>query len=172
MRPREVEKQAFVYRANFNRRNLSPSQKTEVRKRMKSTATLLREEDKRRWTQKRIGEALGVARSTVEEWFRKPGSNDKPVNTSKQKPDSRVKVPPERKPEIAERIAAGENREQVAADFGVTGRQIATIATKQQKEMDQRKQREAAARKTKGTCGVLHGDFRTCSGSGRVPGVP
>ena len=78
---------------------------------MKSTAEQLREEDAKRWTQKRVAEALGVSHQTVSLWF---GSNSSAGITSKPKPDARVKVPPERKPEIAERIEAGEDREQVA----------------------------------------------------------
>ena len=80
------------------------------------TAAEMRELDPKHWTQKRVAEVLGVARETVRNWFStKSGSNGQQANTSKPKPDARVKVPPERKPEIAERIAAGEDREQVAA---------------------------------------------------------
>ena len=74
---------------------------------------------------------LGVAQNTISTWF---GSDTGTGKTSK--PNASVKVPPERKPEIAERIAAGEDREQVAADFGITGRQAASIATSENKQAD------------------------------------
>lgn len=64
-----AEKEAFVFRANFVRRNLSPSQKDEARRRMKETAKRLREEDAKKWTQKRVAETLGVTRQTVDNWF-------------------------------------------------------------------------------------------------------
>jgi len=155
----EGEKEAFVFRCNNARRNLSQSQQTEVRRKMQATAKRLREENPKHWTQKRVSEVLGVGQQTVSDWFQ-AGTNTGSGNTSKPKPDARTKVPPQRKPEIAERIAAGENREQVAADFGITGRQAATIATAETKMADKKRERQEAATTIKGNCGVIHGDFR------------
>src|SRR5262249_39841911 len=45
----QAEKQAFVFRQNFARRNLSPEQKAEARRKMKLTAFKLREEDAKKW---------------------------------------------------------------------------------------------------------------------------
>ena len=78
----EPEKEAFVFRANFVRRNLSPDQKKESRKKMKVVAGQLSELG---WTQKRIGDALGVARETVRNWFTTNGQKAKGC-------DVRVKV--------------------------------------------------------------------------------
>ena len=54
------------------------------------------------YTQKQIAALLGVGQQTVSDWF-KNGSTTGTGNTSKPKPDARMKVPQERKPEIAER---------------------------------------------------------------------
>ena len=52
-----------------------------------------------------VAEVLGVSREAVKKWFaKKTGSNDTSINTSKPKPDARVKIPAELKPEIAEQI--------------------------------------------------------------------
>lgn len=151
----EDEKRAFVIRANMTRRNLSPTQKTELRRKMQAIAKQLRESDPKKWTQKAVADVLGVAHQTVSLWF---GTNSSAGITSK--PDARTKVPPQRKPEIASRVESGESREQVAADFGITGRQVATIATSERKKAEQKEQHEAAAKKITGNCGVIHGDFR------------
>jgi hypothetical protein len=73
---------------------------------MMTAAKLLREEG---YTQTQIGKMLGVAQNTVAVWFgaTSGGSNINVDTTSKPLPDSRVKVPPQRYPEISERIAAG-----------------------------------------------------------------
>jgi hypothetical protein len=150
------EKEAFIYRANLVRRNVSPSQKAEIRGRMKLTARRLREEDAKKWTLKRVGQVLGLDESTVSLWL---GSTSNSQETSK--PDARVKVTPRSRPKIAERIASGENREQVGADFGISGRQAASIASQENRQKAQRESREAAAAKFRSDMqGIFPGDFR------------
>ncbi len=86
------------------RRNLSPEQKAEARKRMKAVAKKLQEENPKKNTQARIAAILGVDRTTVGRWW-KDGSK---VHThicsattggeEKPRPDARVKVPPQARP--------------------------------------------------------------------------
>ena len=52
----EAEKQAFTFRANFSRRNLSPAQKKAVLAKMKQVAAKLRAEDPKKNTQRRVAE--------------------------------------------------------------------------------------------------------------------
>lgn len=155
----DAEKAAFVLRMNFVRRNLSPEQKKEARKRMQTTAIRLREEDAKRWTQKRVAESLGIARETVRDWF---GESDIPDGETAKgnKPDARIKLPKEAKEEIAERVEAGEPQAQVAADFGVTQGTVSKVVNAETKKVELKKEREEAAKKITTDCGVHHGDFR------------
>ena len=57
---------------------------------------------------------LGVATQTVSSWF---GNNSSNGNTSAPAPDARVKVPPQAKEQLAERVEDGEPVAQVAADY-------------------------------------------------------
>jgi DNA-binding transcriptional regulator YiaG len=91
----EGEKRAFVFRANFIRRNLSPSQKKDATAEMKKTAKMLRQEDAKKWTQAALARVFGVARNTVSDWFR--GTNVGADNASTPakastyiEPDARV----------------------------------------------------------------------------------
>jgi len=137
---------------------------------MKKVAKELREEDAKRWTQKRLAGVFGVARSTVEYWFAKTDrSNDKTVITSKDSdtepddapaPDARVKLSPKDKPIIAARVAAGETQEQVAADYGVSQRTVSTIVKAEAKQAEAAKARTKAAKSLKSEVGVFTGDFR------------
>jgi len=111
----EDEKRAFVIRANMTRRNLSPTQKTELRRKMQAIAKQLRESDPKKWTQKAVADVLGVAQQTVADWFT--------TNTGAGNGctiDARVKLTPDEKQAAVDRVLAGETQEQVAADFGVT----------------------------------------------------
>ncbi len=132
------EKEAFVFRANFNRRNLSVEQKQVAREKMKATAESLREEDKRKWTQKRVAEVLGVAQKTVSDWFTSNIGGD---NTGKPSPDARIKLPTDAKEVVVARIESGETQEQVAADFGVCQQTISNVVGKaKQKEQQANKE--------------------------------
>lgn len=114
---------AFVLRTNFERRNLSPDQRRDIHVRKKQVAADLR---KQGMTQDRVALLLGVARTTVELW--ENGNNDSAVIVSA--PDCRVKVPGKYHQEIADRVAAGERIEQVAADCGITPRRVRQIIAK------------------------------------------
>jgi len=68
-----------------------------LRRSMKKIAADLRKEDKRKWTQAKVAQTLGVARETVRDWF---GTNGVNANAS-DRPDARVKVPPKARPRLA-----------------------------------------------------------------------
>jgi len=117
-----AEKEAFVFRANFVRRNLSSAQKKDAHKRMKVTAEKLREENAKKWTQAKVATELGVARPTVETWLM---HNDKDVKTHTAKkppppkPDARITLGADAKADVVKRVKTGESQAQVAADYGV-----------------------------------------------------
>lgn len=119
-----AEKEAFVFRANLARRNLSPDQKLEAGQKMKATAKRLREENPKKWTQKAVAEALGVAQNTVSVWF---STNINGDNTSKPAPDARVKLTPAAKEKAVEQIARGKSQAQVAADLSVSQKTISNV---------------------------------------------
>jgi len=119
------EKRAHAIRVNLLRRNLSPDQQGELRKKQKAIARSLRESAPKRWTQAEVAKVLGVARNTVSVWF---GSNVNDDNTSAPILDARVKVPPEKRPELANRVEKVGSR-QAAADYGISERQARSIAT-------------------------------------------
>lgn len=65
----------------------------------------LREEDPKQWTQAAVAVALGVDQSTVSKWF----SNTTNGNAnSNGKPDARLTIPRDAKPEIVKRVLKGE----------------------------------------------------------------
>lgn len=125
----DAEKQAFVFRANFTRRNLSPAQKKEALKKMKGVAVALRKEDSKKWTQRKVAAALGVAQQTVADWFA-VGGIPNTTSGNRNTIDARVTVPPAQHEVIAERVQAGESQEQVAADYGVGQPAISKIVRK------------------------------------------
>ena len=135
-----AEKRAFVFAANFARRNLSPDQKREATRRMKEVASALREENPSKNTQTTVAARLGVHQSTVARWLEdearsnmQPHIASKPI-TEAPIPDARVKVSQKAKPLIAERVKSGETQAQVAADFGVSQRTISTIVKQEEKK--------------------------------------
>jgi len=173
----ELEKKAFVIKANVARRNLSPDQKKELARVQKKLCLELKNADKK-YTQKELAVMLGVSQQTVCEWL-KPADrptnltrstnsgttsnrdgNGKPGRVSNPNTDSRVKVNPKRKPEIADRVQSGESQAQVAADFGISQQAVSRIAREEQKKAEIIQQREEASERIQTNCGVIHGDFR------------
>jgi len=145
------QKRAFVMSRNFKRRNLSPSQKAEVRERMKATAKALREEDAKHWTQPRIATMFGVSQQVVSvwqsEWDANPRTNTKTGNSSK--PDARVKLNDAAKKQAVERVESGETQTQVAADLGVSQKAISKVVQAEKKKEEKKKQLAAKASKAK-----------------------
>lgn len=72
----------------------------EALKRMKDVAGKLRAGDAGKWSQAKVATALGVAQQTVSDWF----ATNTGAGKGSQRPDSRVKVAPERKPEAREKL--------------------------------------------------------------------
>ena len=154
-----TQKRAFVIRANFVRRNLSPNQKREIHQAQKALAKELKAEDKKN-TQASIAATLGVARSTVGTWLDIPNANTGKGNKTETL-DSRVKVGTKAKEEIAARVESGETQSQVAADFGIAQSQVSKIAKAKAKihERDNDKARKTAHLKSQ-VFEVRKGDFR------------
>jgi len=158
----EAEKKAFVFRVNFCRRNLSPTQKAKARKQMQAVAKALRQEDAKKWTQTKVAGALGVARQTVAVWLAEKGMRNASIGiTHTPAPDAKVKVPAEQKPRIVERINSGETQAQVAADYGINQSQVSRIVTAEKKVAETKKARASAAKKRRGDNGIKVADFRT-----------
>lgn len=154
----EGEKQAFVLVSGDKRRNMTEDQRRELLDRKKATAALLRESGK---TQSQTAKLLGVSQPTVAAW--EDRSN---ISADKgSKPDSRTKVAKEQHVTIAKRLADGETQSQVAADYGVSQRQVSNIDTKEKKrKADERQEKKNVALARKETAGkdqgVYIGDFR------------
>lgn len=148
-----AEKEAFVFRCNFTRRNLSPDQKREAREKMKAVAEKLRLEDVKQWTQERIAKAFGVAQQTVSSWF----TPITIIGNGRNIADARVTLTAAAKEKIAERVGAGETQAQVAADFGVSQQQISrTVTTKRRKNRQKKKVEEIKAREVSDTFHALY----------------
>ncbi len=65
----------------------------------------LRKENAKKNTQNRVALLLGVTQQCVAKWLN--GSNTTSSNTSA--PDARVKIPPQARPVVRERVEAGES---------------------------------------------------------------
>ena len=180
-----AEKEAFVFRSNLNRRNLSPEAKDELRQKMKTTAEKLRSEDEKKWTQAEVAKALGVGQQTVSDWFRtntgagngtKTGPDeadgapadaptadpaeprpDPPKRKKKRRPDARTKLSPEAKVEIASRHEAGESQSQIAADFGCSQKQVSNVIRAAKKEREKQRAEQEAVRRAEEACKTLSG---------------
>ncbi len=131
----EAEKKAFVYAANFARRNLSSEQKKELHKMMRSVALELKKEGK---TQEQIAAMLGVDRTTVSLWLKDESISIVNVHNANTF-DCRIKIPKKEHPIIHERVKAGETQEQIAADYKVNQSRIAQII-KQEAKKEEKKQ--------------------------------
>lgn len=139
----DAEKQAFVFAANFTRRNLSPAQKEECRAAMKRVAESLRAENAKQNTQQKIAALLGVSRECIRDWFMTNG-----VDAKGHKPDARVKLTKEQKAEAVARVEAGESQVQVAADYGVNQSLISKLVARENRQQTltaERAQQNASA---------------------------
>lgn len=144
-----AEKEAFVYRCNFVRRNLSPDQKHEVLQGMKTTAEKLRAEDKKKWTQAKIGKELGITQQAVALWFM-PNTSDCNGNNPPPppKPDARVTLSADAKDEVVRRVQAGESQAKVAADFKVSQGQVSKVVNAAAKKAEQQAKIEEIRKQT------------------------
>lgn len=133
----EAEKLAFVLSSNNKRRNLTPEQKGELRKKNIEVANRLKEEDKNYWTQARLGAALGVSQATLSGWL--DTSN---IKTNKASKDARLSIPAEAKVAIIRRVKEGDPQRQVAADFGISQQRVSQIVSAADKKSTKKKELE------------------------------
>ncbi|KPL25628.1 MAG: hypothetical protein AMJ75_00520 [Phycisphaerae bacterium SM1_79] len=135
-----------------------------MRKKQIEIARALRKEDAKKNTDAKVAAKLGVDRSTVSKWLKKNGSNVKRHNTS-DRPDARVKIPPKERPKVAKRVNKGEETEQVAADYGITTRQVRSIVAAENKEKQKKEERKKLLKELgTETIDIHHGDFRKITG--------
>jgi site-specific DNA-methyltransferase (adenine-specific) len=156
----DAECHAFIFRMNLGRRNLSPDQKKELRRRMKETAKALRKLDPKKFTQAAIARLLGVPRETVRDWFTTNGETANSCDAT-SRPDARVKVGPAHRRLVIQRVESGESQAAVAADYGVTQQAVSRIVRKERVAAEEKRQLDAAvAALGGGELGVVTGDFR------------
>ena len=155
----ETHPEAAAIKLNMARRNLSPEQQREVRQRQRELAIELARSG---MTQADIGGALGVARQRVSEWIDATTSAESGTSC---KPDARVKVAPQARAAIADRVESGETQTQIAADYGVTPQAVSKIVQAEKAKREEAQAREsvfdaAAADAAGDGWKMLHGDFR------------
>lgn len=117
---------AWVYRSNTERRNLSPDQKHDIRKKQQDAARKLYATGK--WTQEKLAELFGVAQQRISDWL----LHDTGSGSTQH---SRVKIPNGQIPIITARLEAGESQNQIAADYGVNRSTICRIAARATKQV-------------------------------------
>jgi transcriptional regulator with XRE-family HTH domain len=151
----DAECRAFVHSTNNMRRNLSPAQKSEQRGKQKRIARELKQLGR---SQEEIAQLLGVKRRTVGDWLeiRTIGGPAKGSNTL---PDCRVKIPSSHHPVIFDRVSGGDSQAQVAADCGVSQKQISNII-RRLTTMEERRSQLIEIGSQDGDEVVRQGDFR------------
>lgn len=150
----DAECKAFIYRCNRERRNLSPTQRKELEKREKETAKQLREVH----PVSVVAQLLGVSRQLVSYWL----GNDAKICDISNLPNSVVKVPPQERETIYFRCERdGEDDRQVAADYGISDRQVRNIVSRVRKDLAKKAEVDALLKATSPeTEGIIVGDFR------------
>jgi predicted XRE-type DNA-binding protein len=163
----ELEKRAYVIKANDARRNLSPEQRAELRKAQQKLCKDLNATGE--WTQKQIALILGVGRQTVSDWlkvtsFAGAGKASKNHACDAQVTDCRIKLTREHIDAIESRIDEGDTQSQIASDFAVSQQRIAQIAkrARSRKESDEERAVAVEAIETvaKEDGNIICGDFR------------
>ena len=149
-----AQKEAFIFRTSQARRSLSPEQVLDI---IKPIILALQKEGK---TQSQIGQMLGIDQATVSRWVQRIRNTMQQHNTSPL--DLRVKIPAATKPDILDRVDAGESPRKVASEYQTTPRRVQQIVTSERKE---REKEAAQAKKRKRVekvvvDGFSHGDFR------------
>ena len=135
----EERKKFEVREIALAQRNLSPNQKSEL---LEIRNKLIQsKKEKEGLTQQQVGDYFGLSRRHV---GRVLEAMDTGANTSKT--DCRVKAGSKAKEEITQRVIAGETQQQVAADYGITQRQVSNIVSKvkKSKELESKRTTEFA----------------------------
>jgi transcriptional regulator with XRE-family HTH domain len=159
-----AEKEAFVFRVNMTRRNMTRDQKREAHKKMKATAVKLRQEDKKKWTQAKVAAALGVSQQTVSDWFPKATTDTGSGNGCKPppRPDARTRLNAAAKRDAVAQVKAGKSQAQVAANYGVSQQMVSRYVTADRKKAEAEAERAARAEAAAALAvdGFHVGDFR------------
>lgn len=111
---------------NVARRQMSPDQIKELRKKQKKMALELRNTG---MSQEKVAGILGVPEGTIA-WWEAEVKKDISILGTKDTytpPDLRIKVAKKEKQKIAERVTAGESQSQIAADFKITQPRVSQI---------------------------------------------
>ncbi len=128
------EQSAFLLGLAMNtaRRQMSPNQIKELRKKQKPIALELRQKGK---SQEETAKILGITQGAVAQWEAgaKKVISIISTNTAYNPPDLRIKIPKKEKEKIAERVATGESQIQIAADYKVSQARVSQIAKKKKK---------------------------------------
>lgn len=122
----EGQKRAFVMAANFQRRNLSPNQKSELRERQIEIARIMKEEGS---TQKDIAARLGIAQNTVSDWFNTTNIGTD-ISNNPSPPDNRRKLTDDEKEQIIKDSTDGTPQKQIAENYGVSQSAVSKIVGK------------------------------------------
>lgn len=145
----EAQRKAFVYKVNFERRQLSPEQKSEANEARKAIARELSAEGAK---QKEIAVKLGASQQTISNWLKEDISDTNGGKSNNSGPrDQRVVVPKEEYETIAERVEAGESQAQVAADYGISQGRVSQVVQaveheREREEADEDDRREQSNR--------------------------
>jgi len=116
---------------NVARRQMSPDQIKELRKRQKKIAMELRKPhgDQPPMSRPKVAGILGVPEGTIARWEAESKKDTSIVrqNNTSNPPDLKTKVPKKELLKIAERVAAGESQTQVAADYKLSQQRVSQI---------------------------------------------
>jgi len=129
---------------NVARRHLTPEQKLELDRKLAELGL----------TQLERAEIIGCTRGRISQLKNMHNVKTNIVHI----PDFRVKVTPEMREQIIERVEAGKTQSQVAADFGINQGHVSRIV-RQQQEREHRRQRALAPDSVTEELNVFHGDF-------------
>lgn len=153
-----ARREAFVYQANYTRRNLSPEQKGEVDAKRREVAQTLYAETNgkgaRIYSQEQIGAMLGATGRAVRFWLDEtdesatdtersaPGSigslADAPAVQPALRPRARhTKIDPDERPIIFDRWQAGDTQAQIAADYGASEVRIRQICRQEKAKREE-----------------------------------
>jgi site-specific DNA-methyltransferase (adenine-specific) len=139
----DIEKQVFVLTSNDKRRNQSPDQKAEVRRRKVELCRELRKQDPKQWTEKRLAQLFGVSQPLIHEWL-----DTTNIRGDSSCIDARIKVGTEGKAEIVHRVLGlGESQRDVAADFYVTQQAVSKIVRQAERKAEAAARQAAVAAK-------------------------
>lgn len=129
---------------NLARRQLSSEQKRELIEALRGKG----------WTQERVAKVVGVTQHRVSQLEDRTNIN---FDNSSIIRDQRVKIMPKAKGEIIERLNQGESQAAVAADFGISRRNVGKIKQRQE-QAERQAELKAEALEEQGTFNLILAD--------------